>query len=237
MNQNLADPQLKFFRAKLSRSEDQSEIQLREMTANYFGMISLIDHNVGRIVLELKRLGLDKNTIIIYSTDHGDLLGDHGLYLKGPTPYEGLLRVGMIVNGPGIPSNQIIKDPVSTMDIAATICDLGGAELPEVAQSKTLMPVICDKASRDVAHSEWKVNASRCGVELELRTVRTKDTKLTIEKNSGAGEMYNLAQDPYEMHNLFEDSGSDSLKKELMDMIIERPGDELKEFDEPVGMA
>ena len=234
---NLADPQLKFFRAKLSRSEDQSEIQLREMTANYFGMISLIDHNVGRIVLELKRLGLDKNTIIIYSTDHGDLLGDHGLYLKGPTPYEGLLRVGMIVNGPGIPSNQIIKDPVSTMDIAATICDLGGAELPEVAQSQTLMPVICDKASRDVAHSEWKVNASRCGVELELRTVRTKDTKLTIEKNSGAGEMYNLAEDPYEMNNLFEDSGSNSLKKELMDMIIERPGDELKEFDEPVGMA
>ena len=234
---NLADPQLKFFRAKLSRSEDQSEIQLREMTANYFGMISLIDHNVGRIVLELKRLGLDKNTVIIYSTDHGDLLGDHGLYLKGPTPYEGLLRVGMIINGPGIPSNQIIKDPVSTMDIAATICDLGGVELPEVAQSQTLMPVICDQASRDVAYSEWKVNASRCGVELELRTVRTKDTKLTIEKNSGAGEMYNLAEDPYEMNNLFEDSGSDSLKKELMDMIIERPGDELKEFDEPVGMA
>ena len=43
---------------------------------------------------------MDKNTIIIYSTDHGDLLGDHGLYLKGPTPYEGLLRVGLIVNGP-----------------------------------------------------------------------------------------------------------------------------------------
>ena len=76
-----------------------------------------------------------------------------------------------------------------------------------------------------------------CHTQLELRTVRTKDTKLTIEKNSGAGEMYNLAQDPYEMHNLFEDSGSVFLKKELMDMIVERPGDELKEFDEPVGMA
>ena len=62
-------------------------------------------------MIELKRLCLDKNTIIVYSTDHGDLLGDHGLYLKGPTPYEGLLRVGLIVNGPGIPNNQIIKDP------------------------------------------------------------------------------------------------------------------------------
>ena len=65
------------------------------------------------------------------------------------------------------------------MDIAATICDIAGANLPELAQSKSLMPVICNNASRDVAHSEWKVNASRCGVELELRTVRTKTAKLT----------------------------------------------------------
>jgi arylsulfatase A-like enzyme len=234
---NLADPQLKFFRAKLSRSVDQTEKQLREMTANYFGMISLIDHNVGRILLELKRLSLDKNTIIVYSTDHGDLLGDHGLYLKGPTPYEGLLRVGLIVNGPGIPNNQIIKDPVSTLDIPATICDIAGANLPELAQSKSLMPVICNNASRDVAHSEWKVNASRCGVELELRTVRTKNAKLTVEKNTGAGEMYNLENDPYEMKNLFDDGNSNNLKKELMDMINERPGTENPNFDEPVGMA
>ena len=234
---NLADPQLKFFRAKLSRSVDQTEKQLREMTANYFGMISLIDHNVGRIILELKRLGMDKNTIIIYSTDHGDLLGDHGLYLKGPTPYEGLLRVGLIVNGPNIPKNKVIKDPVSTMDIAATICDIAGAELPHVAQSKSLIPVIRNNESRDVAHSEWKVNASRCGVELELRTVRTKNAKLTIEKNTGAGEMYDLDIDPNEMTNLFDDDNSSNLKKELMDMIEERPGKELSKFDEPVGMA
>ena len=234
---NLADPQLKFFRAKLSRSEDQSEIQLREMTANYFGMISLIDHNVGRIIYELKRLGLDKNTIIIYSTDHGDLLGDHGLYLKGPTPYEGLLRVGLIVNGKNIPKNKVILDPVSTLDIPATICDLAGVELPSKAQSKSLIPVIKGNQTRDVAHSEWKVNASRCGVELELHTVRTKEAKLTIEKNSGAGEMYNLIDDPNEMNNLYEDNSNSHLKKELTDMISERPGEKLEKFDEPVGMA
>ena len=233
----LNDPVLKNFRKSGTRVLNQTEEQLRDMTANYYGMISLIDHNVGRILLELKRLDLDKNTIIVYSTDHGDLLGDHGLYLKGPTPYEGLLRVGLIVNGPGIPNNQIIKDPVSTMDIAATICDIAGANLPELAQSKSLMPVICNNASRDVAHSEWKVNPSRCGVELELHTVRTKEAKLTIEKNSGAGEMYNLKNDPHEMNNLFEDKSNSNLKKELVDMISERPGEKLEKFDEPVGMA
>ena len=90
------------------------------------------------------------------------------------------------------------------MDIAATICDIAGANLPELAQSKSLMPVICNNASRDVAHSEWKVNASRCGVELELRTVRTKTAKLTVEKNTGAGEMYNLENDPFEIKNIFD---------------------------------
>ncbi len=233
----LADPQLKFFRSKLSRSEDQTEQQLREMTANYFGMISLIDHNVGRIILELKKLNMDKNTIIIYSTDHGDLLGDHGLYLKGPTPYEGLLRVGLIFSGPHIPKDQIIYDPVSTMDLAATICDFSGTSLNEKAQSKSLKPVITGKENRDVAYSEWKVNASRCGVELELRTVRTKEAKMTIEKNSGAGELYNLKEDPNEMNNLFENDNAKMIKKELSDMIEERPGNELKKFDEPVGMA
>ena len=143
----------------------------------------------------------------------------------------------MIVNGPNIPKNKVIKDPVSTMDIAATICDIAGAELPHVAQSKSLIPVIRNNESRDVAHSEWKVNASRCGVELELRTVRTKNAKLTIEKNTGAGEMYDLDIDPNEMTNLFDDDNSSNLKKELMDMIEERPGKELSNFDEPVGMA
>ena len=127
-----------------------------------------------------------------------------------------LLRVGLIMNGIDIPSNKIIKDPVSTLDIPATICDLAGAELPDEAQSRSLIPVITNKDTRDVAHSEWKVNASRCGVELELHTVRTKDAKLTIEKNSGAGEMYNLADDPHEMNNLYEDNSNSHLKKELI---------------------
>ena len=134
-------------------------------------------------------------------------------------------------------SNQVIKDPVSTLDIPATICDLAGAELPDEAQSRSLIPVITNKDTRDVAHSEWKVNASRCGVELELHTVRTKDAKLTIEKNSGAGEMYDLSNDPYEMNNLYEDNSNSHLKKELTEMISERPGKKVNEFDKTVGMA
>ena len=234
---DLADPGLKHFRAKLSRAEDQTEAQLREMTANYFGMISLIDHNVGRILAELEVLGLADNTVVVYSTDHGDLLGDHGLYLKGPTPYEGLLRVGLIAKGPGVPAGNVIADPVSTLDLPATFCDYAGTSLDDSAQSRSLRPLIEDGASRDVAYSEWNVNASRCGVPLELRTVRTKTAKLTVEKVSAAGEMYDLSNDPHEMRNLYDDPGSSALRKELEDMIRARPGTERESFDEPVGMA
>ena len=114
---------------------------------------------------------------------------------------------------------------------------MAGVELPSIAQSRSLIPVINEKQTREVAYSEWKVNASRCGVELELHTVRTKEAKLTIEKNSGAGEMYNLADDPNEMNNLYEDNSNSNLKKELIEMISERPGEKLDKFDEPVGMA
>src|SRR4026208_1700413 len=99
------------FRAEGSRVPEQTDEQLAHMTANYYGMISLIDHNVGRILEGLEARGLARDTIVIYTTDHGDMLGNHGLYLKGPTPYEDLLRVGLIAPGPGVTANQVVGGP------------------------------------------------------------------------------------------------------------------------------
>ena len=113
-------------------------------------------------------------------------------------------------------------------------------DLPvEGAQSESLRPLLEDApgAGREVAYSEWNVNASRCGVPLELRTVRTRDAKLTLELGSGAGELYDLASDPHEMDNRFDDAGATALRRELEDMIGSRPGALLERFDEPVGMA
>lgn len=230
---------MKTFRKTMSRVEDQSEAQLREMMANYYGMISLIDHNVGRILDALEELGLAENTIVVYSSDHGDLLGDHGLYLKGPTLFEGLLRVGAIIRGPGIPSGTVVKDPVSTLDLAATFCDYGGTSLPTEAQSLSLRGLAegRSQSGREVAYSEWNVNTSRCGVPLELRTGHTGRAKLTLELRSGEGELYNLEEDPHEMFNLFEDPGAASMRRELEEMIQARPGEVLEHFEEPVGMA
>ena len=91
--------------------------------------------------------------------------------------------------------------------------------------------------SRDFAYNEWDINASRCGVALDLRMARTKSHKLTLEVESGAGELYDLKNDPYEMDNLFDDSGAQKIRRELEDMIASRPDDEIDVKPTPVGMA
>jgi len=224
-------------RVNYSRMPDQDDRQLREIIANYYGMISLIDHNVGRIMASLQSMGLAEDTLVIYSTDHGDWLGDHGLILKGPINYEGLLRVGCLLQGPGVPAGQIVDDPVSTLDIAATVLDAMGVSPAMNMHSRSLVPLMDGDENRDFAYNEWAVNASRCGVALDLRLARTKTHKLTLETVSGAGELYDLVNDPNEMDNLFDDDGARTVRKELEDMIRSRPDDEMSPFPEPVGMA
>jgi arylsulfatase A-like enzyme len=225
-------------REKFSRLPELPDEQLREVIANYYGMISLIDHNVGRMLIELCRLGLDENTIVIYSADHGDWLGDHGLLLKGPMTYEGLLRVGCIVRGPGVPAGKVVAEPVSTIDLAATMLDYASATPLMPMHSRSLRPLIeREDAHRDFAFSEWDLRPSRTGVELQLRTVRTRSHKLTVDVISGAGELYDLENDPDEMINLFEDPAAKDIRGELEAMLASRPDDARPELLPQVGMA
>ena len=217
-------------RREYSRIEPQTDRQLAEMTANYYGEISFIDDGVGRILQRLDTLGLSENTLVVFTTDHGDLLGDHGLYLKGPTAYEGLLRVGLIAAGPGIPENKVVAEPVSTLDLAATFYDYAGVERPGNVQSRSLRPLIEGAEGRDVAYSEWNLHPSRTGVELQLRTVRTASAKLTLDLISGVGELYDLANDPDEMDNLYDDPAGAALRRDLTVLVRARPGAILTKF-------
>jgi arylsulfatase A-like enzyme len=233
----MANERLRQFREKSSRTPHQTERQLRNLIANYYGMISLIDHQVGRLKLALRDLGLLDKTLIVYSTDHGDWLGDHGLLLKGPMAYEGLLRVGLLMEGPGVPSAKVVPDPVSTLDLAQTFCDYAGTTLPESVHSRSLRPLVeTSTATRDFALSEWDLRASRCGVDLGLCTVRTQSLKLTVEAHSGAGELYDLREDPDEMTNRFGDPAYKVKQKELEDMIASRP-DDVRAALPQIGMA
>jgi arylsulfatase A-like enzyme len=234
---NLADKELRDFRAKHSRTPVLTDDQLRQVIANYYGMISLADHNIGRILTELHRLGLQENTLVVLSSDHGDWLGDHGLLLKGPMAYDGLLRVVGIMRGPGLPKGAVCDEPVSSLDFGATFLDQAGLARPEHWHGRSLLPVARGEEKRDFAYCEWDLSDSRCGVPLELRTVRTARDKLTIEAISGAAEMYDLVADPHETTNIADDPAHAARRRELEAMIAARPQDARAERLPAVGMA
>ncbi len=223
-------------RKAYSRIGPQTDAQLREIIANTYGQIALIDHNVGRVLIALAEAGLEGNTLVVYVSDHGDWLGDHGLILKGPMHYEGLLRVPMIIRGPGVPGGRVVGDPVSTLDLSATFCDFGGAE-PLLAQhGASLRPLLEGSGKRDYAMNEWELLPTRAGVALSLRTVRTGTHKLTVDLRSGAGELYDLEKDPGEMTNLWNAGEAAAIQSELMSFIHARP-DDIGPNSVQVGMA
>ncbi|MEM9755622.1 MAG: sulfatase-like hydrolase/transferase [Pseudomonadota bacterium] len=223
-------------RKAYSRIAEQSDAQLREIIANTYGQIALIDHNVGRILIALDEAGLTENTIVIYISDHGDWLGDHGLILKGPMHYEGLLRVPMILRGPGVPAGKSVTAPVSTIDLSPTFLDWSGAAPLHAQHGQSLRPLIEGDGTRDYAYNEWELLPTRAGVALSLRTVRTHTHKMTVDNLSGAGELYDLGADPHERVNLYDDPSAAHIRAELAAYIARRPND-LRGHQVQVGMA
>lgn len=202
------------------------ERQLRDITAIYYGMIAWIDAQVGRILEALEASNELENTIIVFISDHGEWLGDHGLLLKGPMLYDGLLRVPCLIRGPSIPEGVVVKDPVSTVDLRQTLADLAGIEAsPD--NGRSLRSVMLGKVSRDFALNEWEVDAARSGIDMDLTTVRSQRYRMSVDLKTETGELYDLHDDPSEMANLFEDAGYAAVVKEHMDMISSRPDDRI----------
>jgi len=110
---------------------------------------------------------------------------------------------------------------------------------PDTLQGKSLLPLIEDapNSGREVAYNEWFVHKSRFGVDLDLRAVRTRTHKCTFEMISGAGEMYDLVNDPTEMRNVFDDPGYAAARRILEEMLHARPGKILQNFPPQIGMA
>lgn len=203
---------------------DLTEAALRDITAIYFGMISAVDHQIGRILDALEAKGELENTYIIFTSDHGEWLGDHGLLLKGPMMYDGLLRVPCLIQGPGIPKGMVKDDPINTVDILATAADLAGIDAPE-SHGKSWRGLWEGRETREFALSEYEVDSLRSAVDMDMMTVRSHRYRMTVDLRTDTGELYDMQQDPDEMVNLFDDSNSAVIRQAHMDMIHARPDD------------
>lgn len=186
------------------------------IVGRYLGEITLLDHQIGRVLATLDELGLAENTVVIYSTDHGDLCGAHGMIDKHYVMYDELVRVPFIVRWPGqIVAGQRCDAFISSaIDLAATFCDLAGVDQPSTFAGQSIVPLMTTQpATRNPQHPSalLRANVTRSdifatyhGNQFGLysqRMVRDHHWKY-VWNATAEDELYDLVNDPGELINL-----------------------------------
>ena len=193
------------------------EAYVREIIAHTYGMVSQIDHNVGRIVKHLEDRGLADNTVIVFLTDHGEHLGDHHLIYKAVV-YGELYHLPMIWWAPGrLADGRRISELVSFIDFMPTILDLAGVAEPRGIQGRSIRPALVAQAfeGRDavLVEDDDEDNRQFC------RTIRTARYQMTYHLPGREGELYDMHEDPKQLVNRYNDAAYHNVKAELFEIM------------------
>ena len=187
----------------------------------YYGMISYTDHQIGRVLEQHEKSGLADDTVILFTADHGDYLGDHGLVGKG-YHFDGALRVPYIVAGPGLQEGGSCQGPASTLDIAPTIYDLARVREPVGVQGVSQAPYL--RGETAYARQTAMVENDDDFAGEKLRTITTREWKLTHYTGRDYGELYDRVADPGEQHNRWSDPAvrtvRELLERELLEQVV-----------------
>lgn len=193
-----------------------SEEQLRVIHAKTYGMVSFVDQQVGRILDTLEATGLRENTVVVFTSDHGDLMGDHGLILKGPLLLEGLVKVPMIVSGPGgIGRGTRTEALTSHVDVMPTLLALAGVPAPAGVEGKDVGAVLRGEPDRirDRVLIEF---LHQFQFDRNVKALVKDDWKLVYWGGQTYGELYHLREDPRELINRWEDPACAAIRQELL---------------------
>lgn len=176
------------------------EVQ-RRAQAGYYGHMTHIDHQINRLLETLQFLGLQRNTIICFTSDHGEMMGDHHLYRK-TVPYEGSARVPLIFNAPpatGITPGATPDGVVELRDIMPTLLDACGLTIPDVVDGKSLLPMMRGEAERvrDVLHGEHVYAGNQ-----SIHYMTDGHEKYIWFSGDGHEQLFDLVNDPQELHDI-----------------------------------
>ena len=196
------------------------EEHTRQMIALNYGAITMIDDQIGVVLETLKNIGQFENTNIIFMSDHGDYMGDHGTVLKGGVHSHGLIRVPLIWSDPQSHSNKISKIQGSAIDFAPTLLHKAGLKIPYGMQGRNLfagdvknLPILIEDSGYAMASDDGQT--AYCSIV-------HNHWRMTIFEGSELGELFNLEEDPHELSNLWFDSAASSKKLEMMHLLIDR---------------
>jgi arylsulfatase len=208
--------------------EQMPEDEHRLLCASYWAMTDLIDVQVGKMLDALKRTGQLENTIVIFMSDHGEMLGDHGIYLKGPYFYDEGIRVPMIISWPGVIEAGRRSDAmIELVDLAPTLLEAAEVSRYEGMQGKSFWPLLNGTADvnryRENVYCEfYNANAHHKDPKAYLTMFRNKDYKLVAVHGMDAGELYDLNKDPDETWNRWHDSDYAEIKSRLLKQLCDR---------------
>ena len=197
----------------------------RTLQAAYYAMIKLIDDQVGRMLEALEATGQRERTVVIFTSDHGETLGDHGLIQKGCRFYDGLVRVPLIFSCPGRFERGLRSDAlVELTDKTPTLLELAGLPIPKTMQGRSLLPILTGQTDpsrfRDFVRSEYydALDSSFCRAQDGTYATMFRDRrhKLVVYHGHQVNELYDLENDPNEFNNLWDDPGHQPLKLDLM---------------------
>lgn len=193
--------------------------KLAKDIAIYYGMISLMDKYIGKILDRLEALGLAENTLVVFTTDHGHFYGHHGLIAKGPFHYEDMIRVPFLARLPGkIPAGETSPALQSLVDLPQTFLDFCGIPAPRTMTGVSQKETWCGE--RPFSRSHVIVENHHQPTTIHVKTVVTARYKLTAYYNQPYGELYDLEADPGEFKNLWDDPDSQALKGEMLLKLI-----------------
>ncbi len=197
-----------------------TEQEVREALALNFGSLSFIDEAIGRVMAALVRLGLDEDTVVIFTSDHGDLLGDRGLLFKGGLHYSSITRVPLLWRETAAQRRPALHQGlVQTTDIAASVLKRAGLPAPHGLQGRDFLS---EGPPRQGLVIEEESQRADFGLDrrLRMRTWRTLRHRLTVYDGQDWGELYDLQSDPHELRNLWFEPDSRPLKHELTEQLL-----------------
>lgn len=202
------------FRRMFGSCIDDDE-SIRRAIAGYYCALKMVDDCVGSILEQLQKLGLDKNTLVVFTSDHGEMLGEHYLFNKNATAYDGEIHIPFMIRFPdGKYAGNTVSNMGCSIDFLPTLMDILGLDCDFSSAGSSLLPAIENGQSVRDEVLIWHLQSSL--------TLLKDHYKLTFCPESQDGELYDLQADPDEMHNLWSDPLAADLKHEMIQNMLYR---------------
>ncbi|RWM25556.1 choline-sulfatase [Mesorhizobium sp.] len=208
----------RLYRASDYASFEITDEQVRRSRRGYFANISYVDDKLGELLDVLKRTRMLDDTTILFCSDHGDMLGERGLWFK-MSFFEGSARVPLMIAGKGVPA-RLVKAAVSNLDVTPTLCDLAGIDIAEIApwtDGQSLLPLLDGKPRTAPVLMEYAAEGSYAPL-VAIRDGKYKFVHCELD----APQLFDLEADPLERDNLADDATNAALVAAFMDKVRAR---------------